>query len=145
MQLTKQTDFALRLLMLLSEHPEQRIPASAAARELDVSWHHLRKIVARLVRLGYVQSSRGRHGGLLLARAPEAIIIGQVVRDLEPTLRPVNCLEPRCPLLRRCRLKSMLGEAMEGFLSHLDGFTLAQSLDNPVDSGSPPARAHSPG
>ncbi|MEA5444461.1 Rrf2 family transcriptional regulator [Gammaproteobacteria bacterium AB-CW1] len=127
MQLTKQTDFALRLLMLLAERPGERLSASTAARELSVSWHHLRKIVARLNHLGHVTSVRGRNGGLVLARRPEEIRIGRIVREFEPVLQPVNCTEPRCPLLDRCRLRNALAEAMQHFLSHLDEMTLADA------------------
>ena len=131
MRLTRYTDYGLRTLIHLAAQKDGRL---IRIRDIvdcfDLSTDHVRKIVHQLSQLGYIETTRGKGGGMRLGRACEEINIGQVVRDLEPTLKPVECDEPRCRLTPNCELKSVLGEAMRAFTGVLDGYTLADIVAN---------------
>jgi Rrf2 family nitric oxide-sensitive transcriptional repressor len=98
-----------------------------------ISENHLMKVVHQLARLGYVETLRGKGGGMRLARAPEKIRVGAVVRDMEETLAPAECLDEArhsdCRLLPSCRLQGVLRDAQQAFLQHLDGYTLRDLLN----------------
>lgn len=131
MRLTRFTDYGLRTLIHLAAQKDDRL---VRIRDIvdcyDLSTDHVRKIVHQLSLLGYIETIRGKGGGMRLGRAREEINIGQVVRDLEPTLNPVECNEPRCRLTPDCELKRALGEAMSAFIHVLDGYTLADIVGN---------------
>ncbi len=126
MRLTRFTDYGLRTLIHLAAQKDDRL---IRIRDIvdcfNLSTDHVRKIVHQLSQLGYIETTRGKGGGMRLGRASEEINIGQVVRDLEPTLKPVECDEPRCRLTPNCELKSVQGEAMRAFTGVLDAYTLA--------------------
>jgi len=130
MQLTRYSDYALRVLMLLATSSVERVRIEDISRVLDVSENHLRKVANRLTTAGFVSGRRGRQGGLVLARPPEEINLGSLIRLLENTLTPVDCSTPPCRLFAGCRLRSVLGEAMQAFLQVLDGYTLADLVDD---------------
>ncbi|HXC60749.1 MAG TPA: Rrf2 family transcriptional regulator [Steroidobacteraceae bacterium] len=129
MKLTLYTDFGLRMLIALAVSPGERSTVSAVSGAYGISRHHLVKVVGRLAALGYVETLRGKGGGVRLARRPAQISIGQVVRDMEAELGVVECLEDdggHCVVAPACRLKSMLRDATGKFLAELDGYTLAE-------------------
>jgi Rrf2 family nitric oxide-sensitive transcriptional repressor len=128
MRLTRYTDYGLRTLIALALPTEQLQTVTSISQSYGISRHHLLKVVARLAELGYVQTLRGKGGGVRLARAPSAIVVGDVVRDLEVELGVVECLEASgggCVIAPACRLKGLLAEATQGFLGVLDQYTLA--------------------
>jgi Rrf2 family nitric oxide-sensitive transcriptional repressor len=132
MQLTQYTDFALRTLIALGVSPGERSTVSDVSRAYDISRHHLVKVVGRLAELGYVETVRGKGGGMRLARRPQHIGVGEVVRAMEAELGVVICLKDEgasgCVIAPACRLKSIMHDAMEKFLAELDRYTLADML-----------------
>ena len=127
MQLTLHTDYALRVLIYLNAHDEQTIPVSEIAARYGISHHHLMKVVQRLSQLGYVQATRGRNGGLRLAKPAASINVGSIVREIEPSLDMAECFNNdsnTCPISPACDLKRMLYEARSAFLAVLDGYHL---------------------
>lgn len=127
MQLTLYTDYGLRTLISLAIAPEQRQTVTSISNAYRISRNHLVKVVGRLAELGYVHATRGKGGGLRLARSPREIVIGQVVRELEGELGVVECLQKqggRCAIAPACRLKGLLAEAMAAWLAVLDSRTL---------------------
>lgn len=126
MQLTKFTDYALRVLILLAHEPRSTI--REIADTYRISENHLMKIVHTLGKAGYVETIRGKGGGLKLARSAERINIGDVVRTTEETLYAVECLSGNysgdCRLARACKLKSILRDAQNAFMRELDQYTL---------------------
>lgn len=96
----------------------------------NVSKNHLMKVVNKLVTLGYIQSTQGRGGGILLAIAPEEIIVGDIVRAMEPTLEPIDCEKNACTIRTACLLKGVLNEASQAFLKSLDNYTVANLIRN---------------
>lgn len=129
MQLSLHTDYALRVLMLLGGTGTQWTIDDIAAW-YGISRNHLAKVAQTLQAEGLVETQRGRGGGLRLARPPEEIVIGQVVRRLERFDGFVSCMGTGsdCTISGNCQLKPALAGALEAFLAHLDGFTLADHL-----------------
>lgn len=134
MRLTRHTDNALRALMYLAIHDESPARITDIARRMGMSEDHLAKVVARLASLGLVETIRGRVGGVRLARAPETIIVGNVVRATEDNLTLVECFDPatnRCPITPACALAPVLDEALRAFFAVLDAYTLADLCAKP--------------
>lgn len=128
MRLTRHTDYALRVLIYLGVRDDGLATIEEISRHYGISKNHLMKVVHRLGQLGYVRTLRGRMGGIALARAPAAIVVGEVVRATEDDLALVECFQPgnhACRIAPACRLKQALGEAIAAFMAVLDGVTLA--------------------
>jgi Rrf2 family nitric oxide-sensitive transcriptional repressor len=132
MRLLASTDFALRCLMVLAESPDHHLNTEEMARRLKISRHHLQKVVQDLAQGGFVETIRGAKGGVMLAKPAGEIQIGAVVRWFETDQAVVECFRAdggRCTLTPSCRLRGMLAGAEEGFLRHLDRFSLAACCD----------------
>lgn len=128
MRLTHFTDLSLRLLMFLAVKPNGLATIQEVAGRYGISRNHLMKVAQQLVKEGFVESVRGRGGGLRLKRLPSEIRVGDVVRATEDDFRMVECFEAgktSCTLLPACRLKGVLGEALAAYLGVLDQHTLA--------------------
>lgn len=128
MQLTRHTDYALRVLMYLALEPERLATISDIANAYDISRNHLVKVVHELAGHGFVKTFRGKGGGMQLARDADDICIGEVVRRMEGNLEIVNCTAPSCTILPGCLLQGVLYEARDAFLATLDGYTLEDLL-----------------
>lgn len=127
MQLTRYTDYSLRVLIYLAIHKEGLATIEEISEAYGISKAHLTKIVHQLGLAGYLETVRGRGGGLRLARPPEKIRIGDVVRETEETPL-VECFDPKtshCRIEPVCGLTAVLKEALQAFLRTLDGYTLA--------------------
>jgi len=133
MRLTAYTDFSLRVLMYLALHPDRRPTIAEIAGRYGISKAHLMKVVYQLGVMGYVETTRGKGGGLRLARRLEDMTVGEIVRRTEPDMALVTCFEagePTCVIAPACRLKGKLGEARAAFLKVLDDCTLAEVMGN---------------
>src|SRR5690606_38143770 len=131
MRLTAMTDFSMRLLMYLGNHPERLCTIAEIARVHGISEPHLMKITHRLAQAGWVETIRGKNGGMRLAHEPRNISLGAVVRDMENDLAVVECLSvvtSHCILAGQCGLTRIMQGALDKFLAHLDGYTLADLL-----------------
>ncbi len=124
MELLRSTDYTLRVLIYLALRPGRRATIGEIAADFQVSHNHLTKIVHRLAGLGYIATTRGKGGGMVLARDPDAISVGEVVRFAEKNLDMVECFHPRCPIVAGCRLRAVLLEARDAFLAVLDRHTI---------------------
>ncbi len=128
MRLTLYTDYSLRVLIYLAQNPDKLVTISELADFYRISRNHLVKVVHELGLSGYIHTTRGKHGGIRLARAPAQIVIGEVVRKTEPDFDLLECLNPsadRCVITNVCKLKSVLTDARDTFLGQLDKYTLA--------------------
>ncbi|ONG56088.1 Rrf2 family transcriptional regulator [Pseudoroseomonas deserti] len=133
MRLTLHTDYALRTLIYLGLRQERRVSIREIAEAHRISENHLVKVVHNLGRGGFIETTRGKGGGLRLARPPEAINVGAVVRFTEEDMALVACFQDPatgggCALIHACRLQGLLGEALAAFLAVLDGQSLADLL-----------------
>ncbi|HKK29882.1 MAG TPA: Rrf2 family transcriptional regulator [Alphaproteobacteria bacterium] len=126
MRLTKYTDYAMRVLLYLGTKPERMCSIAEIAGAYGVSQNHLMKVVSDLARAGFVISLRGRAGGIRLARPPDEINVGEVVRRMEDDFNLVDC--GNCPIAPACQLTCALREAVEAFLAVLDRYALADLL-----------------
>jgi len=134
MHLTRFTDNALRCLTHLALHPGETVTVGEIARRMALSEDHLVKVVQRLAHLGYVETLRGRGGGVRLIATPESINIGAVVRETEESFRLVECFDPgsnTCPIAPACTLALALDEALGAFHRVLDRYTLADLVKSP--------------
>jgi Rrf2 family nitric oxide-sensitive transcriptional repressor len=133
MRLTDYTDYALRILMHLGAHPGQIITSREISRVHGISHNHLTKIVHQLGQLGVLVNLRGRAGGIRLARPPEQIMLGSVIRMTEPDFQMVECFahDSSCVLAGRCKLKCLLSEATGAYFERLDKTPLSALLSLP--------------
>ncbi|QGY30702.1 nitric oxide-sensing transcriptional repressor NsrR [Pantoea cypripedii] len=126
MQLTSFTDYGLRALIYMATLPEgKQTNITEVTDTYGVSRNHMVKIINQLSRAGFVAATRGKNGGIRLGMAPEKIVIGDVVRKMEP-LQLVNCGE--CSITPACRLRKALNNAVQLFLDELDNYTLADLI-----------------
>ena len=134
MNLTKFTDFSLRMLIYLAVHEgEGPVPVADIAAAYDISQQHLVKVVQVLVREGYVETSRGRSGGVRLACPSKQINLGAVVRATED-LALLECFGAEtdaCAIRSACQLRGVLKRALQAFMAELDRYTLADITKRP--------------
>lgn len=131
MRLTRYTDYAMRVLLYLGARPERLCPIAEIARAYAISQNHLMKVVNDLVNAGYLESVRGRAGGVRLARPASEINVGALIRHTEDDFDLVCCGD--CVIAPACGLTGALDEALDAFLAVLDGYTLADLLDKRGD------------
>ncbi|MDD9175744.1 HTH-type transcriptional repressor NsrR [Aliivibrio finisterrensis] len=128
MQLTNFTDFGLRALIFLASLPEDELTSITVVTEaFGVSRNHMVKIINKLGQEGYVKTVRGKNGGICLGKPANQIIIGDVIRSIEP-LQVVNCAPEFCHITSACRLKGALAKAKQAFLDELDNYTIQDML-----------------
>jgi len=130
MRLSSYSDYALRILIYLAVQPDRLPTIAEIADHYGISKNHLMKVTHQLGIGGYVETVRGRGGGLRLGKSAEQIRVGDVVRFTEQDLAIVECMGAgnECRLTPSCKLKGMLGEALQAFLSVLDKYTLADII-----------------
>lgn len=143
MRLTKFSDYALRALLLAAGRPGERVTVNEAAQLYGISHMHLKKVVKFLSAEGYLDATRGHHGGFALAMPPAAINIGALIRKTEPDFGLVECFLPgnTCPITRSCGLAGIFNDGLAAFLAVLDRYTLADIMLAPKrfeDLSAPP-------
>ena len=159
MRLTNYSDYALRSLIYLAVRPEPPLLANISdiANSYGISKSHLTKIIHQLGQLGYIESVRGKNGGIRLARAPKDINLGVLIKQIEPDFDLVECFatpissddrhprstglpitlidetvgrSPGCVISPVCQLKSVFFEALTAFINVLERYTLADVINN---------------
>jgi Rrf2 family nitric oxide-sensitive transcriptional repressor len=132
MQLTRFTDYTLRVLIAVGVNREGGITIGDIAKRYGISKNHLMKVVQHLARRGYLDTVRGRGGGLSLAVDAGDINIGELVREVEGGFPIVPCFaggnDPGCAISPACVLRGVLSRALTAFLAVLDDYTLADLL-----------------
>jgi Rrf2 family nitric oxide-sensitive transcriptional repressor len=131
MRLSQHSDYAFRLLIFVA----LREPASATVGEIaarfDMSVTHLQKVAQTLAAHGYVETIRGRSGGVRLARGAHSVRLGDVAAITEPDFQIAPCMAPgesACPIYRPCVLRTALSRASDAFLAELNVWTLADLI-----------------
>jgi Rrf2 family transcriptional regulator, nitric oxide-sensitive transcriptional repressor len=128
MKLSLFTDYAFRLLIQVASMEPALVTLPSVAKSYGISHHHLTKIANELVRAGLIATTRGRNGGIQLAKPASEIVVGDVVRLCESSVPLVECFDRRnntCIITPHCTLKTMLGAAEHAFYAVLDQHTLA--------------------
>ena len=134
MRLTTFSDYTLRVLMFLGLNRDRLATIPEIAAAYAISENHLMKVVHQLARAGVIESVRGKGGGIRLARPPEEIRLGQIVRASEGNAAIVECLEEGggdCCIAPACKLKGVLARAFEALYDSLDQYTLADLVSAP--------------
>ncbi len=138
MQLNRFTDLGIRVLMYLGSIEGPSVTIARLAEDLQVSKNHLVKVVHFMAQQQWLLTSRGKSGGIALAKRPEDYAIGDVVRVLEQNSvngeRLINCQQPPCVLLPACGLPFILQQALEQFYQFLNQYNLADVVTQPVAS-----------
>ncbi len=138
MQLNRFTDLGIRVLMYLGSIEGPSVTIARLAEDLQVSKNHLVKVVHFMAQQQWLLTSRGKSGGIALAKRPEDYAIGDVVRVLEQNSvngeRLINCQQPPCVLLPACGLPFILQQVLEQFYQFLNQYNLADVVTQPVAS-----------
>ena len=133
-RLTVYTDYALRMLMYLALKDGELATITEVADKYGISRNHLMKVAYQLGAAGYVETVRGRGGGMRLGKDAAAIGLGEIVRHTEPDMALVPCFEAAdtsCVIRRCCVLQRALGEARHAFLDVLDDYSLSDLVERP--------------
>ena len=134
MHIRKNTDYALRTLMFLAcLKPAERSNISHISEVFNISKNHLMKVVHSLSQLGYLDTVRGKGGGIRLGRAASDINLGELIRELEPVHQMIDCSDGPCRFRGQCRLASVLHEAANTFVDVLSHYTLADLVENDIE------------
>jgi Rrf2 family nitric oxide-sensitive transcriptional repressor len=136
MRLTAYTDYSLRVLIFAAVHADRRVTIPEIAAAMDISRNHLMKIVHNLGLNGFLETSRGKNGGMKLARPADRISLGAVIRAMEPDFAIAPCLvedsgSQACVITPACRLKFAFRKAIEAFIKSFDEISLADITANP--------------
>jgi Rrf2 family transcriptional regulator, nitric oxide-sensitive transcriptional repressor len=132
MRLTTRTNLAMRTLMFCAVNEDTIVRKHAVALACGASENHLAQVINLLARAGFLKTIRGRSGGLMLARPPAQISVGQVFRVFESVLPFTDCAEQNsdCPLAGACRLQCVLATAVEAFYTRLDAVSLQELVQD---------------
>ena len=135
MRVTKFSDFALRILIFLEAQPKDRLTTIAELANIySISTNHVRVVVHKLGKLGYIDCIQGKGGGIKLKKDANSISVGDVIRNTENDFYVVECFNPDyetdCAIAKACKLKGVMREALNAFLSVLDQYTIADLTVN---------------
>ena len=133
MRLTTFTDYTIRVLIYAGLHPGELTTVAELAERYDISRNHLTKVIHYLGQRGYIETLRGKGGGIRLAAQPGEINLGALIRDTEKNSALVECFSPttcHCKITPACRLTGILVEAQEAFYQVLGKYTVADLIRN---------------
>lgn len=134
MRVTLHTDYAFRMLMLLAAEPDVTHTIEEVSRRFAISRNHLMKVTQTLVQAGFIESTRGRAGGIRLRKKATHINLGAVIRKTEDGFNLVECFDDKrntCGIVSACGLRGPMEEALDAFLAVLDRYTLADLVSKP--------------
>ena len=128
MQLSRFTDYAARVLIYAAMFPERLVTLHEISAFYDISQAHLRKVVHKLGKLGYLQTFRGKHGGVRLQRPAAEINVGQLVRQFEDDQHLIDCVGLQCVVLPACGLPGVFKRGQQAFYAELEKYSLADVI-----------------
>ena len=133
MQLTSFTDYGLRTLMYLSSRSEDTASVKEIAEYYGISRNHLVKVVHTLSQHGYIETTKGKGGGIRIAEGSQELRLGDLIMQLEPNMNMVECFDAKtntCRITSACQLKHCLFEATQNFINTMNKYTLADTVKN---------------
>ncbi len=135
MKITRFTDYGLRTLMYVAARSENIASVKEIAEHYGISRNHMVKVVHRLSQLGYIETTKGKGGGIKIAKGTENLRLGDLISQLEPNMHIVECFDVKtntCRITASCQLKHYLLEATQNFIATMNKYTLADTLQNKV-------------
>lgn len=130
MQLSRYSDYTLRVLLYLAVRPDERKTLAQISEFFNISIEHLRKVVHQLGKMGYIKTYQGKGGGIELAGKPEMINVGEILERLEGERPVIDCEGIDCRLSNICSLSNALGRAQRAFFDTLSEYTLADLISH---------------
>lgn len=133
MQLTRFTDYGLRALIYVTAKNGQIASVKEISEQHGISRNHLVKVVHRLSQLGYIETTKGKGGGIKIAKDAEKLRLGDLIKQLEPNMNMVECFDAKtntCRITGSCQLKHYLFEATQNFINTMNKYTLADTVQN---------------
>lgn len=133
MQITRFTDYGLRTLMYVAARSENIASVKEVSEHYGISRNHLVKVVHRLSQLGYIETTKGKGGGIKIAKGTEKLRLGELIKQLEPNMNMVECFDAKtntCRITGSCQLKHYLFEATQSFINTMNKYTLADTVQN---------------
>lgn len=133
MQLTRYTDYSLRVLIYLTVNSDRKITIKEISSSFKISKNHLVKVVHKLSTLGYLETVPGAKGGISLAKHPSKINLSDVIQKMEPSFHMAECFNPngKCTISPICELQSVLATALNAFIKAISHYTLADITKKP--------------
>lgn len=130
--ITSFTDYGLRTLMYVATRSEHTTSVKEIAEHYGISRNHLVKVVHRLSQLGYIETTKGKGGGIKIAKDTEKLRLGDLIEQLEPNMNTVECFAKTntCRITGSCQLKHYLFEATQNFINTMNKYTLADTVQN---------------
>lgn len=133
MRLTLHTDYALRVLVHVGLKAGELVTINEIAEVYGISKNHLTKVVHQLGRAGYLDTVRGKYGGVRLLKDPRDIALGEFIRRTEDDFALARCMrcgsgDDECRLGRSCVARGALTEALDSFFLTLNRYTLADMI-----------------
>lgn len=128
------SDYSLRVLMYLTGTRDRLATISEISRAYGISENHLMKVVHQLGKAGYIETVRGKGGGMRLAQEPQDILVGEVFRRTENDCQLVDCMSPHstCRIRGSCRAKNVMGEALAAMFAVMNRYSIADMVDRPA-------------
>ena len=131
MRLTKFTDNSLRVIIYVSANGDRKVNISEIAEACAIPRNHLTKVIHSMAVKGLITTTRGKGGGISMARPPNQLKVGEIIRAMEGTEEIINCETPKCPMARLCELRSILHKGQNAFFTAMDEYTVADLIDQP--------------
>ncbi len=128
MQLTQFTDLGIRVLLYLTQSRDEPIKIVEIAEQFQVPRNHLIKVVNRLAKLGWVQTTRGPKGGMRLGVKPESLTMADIIMELEGSRELIDCSKYHCQLRTGCQVKHILDVGLKAFYDSMRQYTLADAV-----------------
>lgn len=133
MNISSKGKYGLRALCDMAQHESGGAVAIASiAKRQNISEGYLEQIMAKLKKAGIVRGVRGPKGGYILAKNPEELTCGEILRVLEGDKEPVECagLDGSCPDKAGCATKKLWKKINDNYNEIMDAATLASLIDN---------------
>ncbi|MAS87824.1 MAG: BadM/Rrf2 family transcriptional regulator [Micavibrio sp.] len=131
MQLTSFTDYGLRVLMYLAANPDRLSSVKEVSDHFGISRNHLVKVVHRLSQLEYIETTKGKGGGIRIVKDTDKLRLGDLIKILEPNMSLVECFDPStnsCKITNMCQLKHYLFEGSQSFVATMNKYSLADTV-----------------
>ncbi len=131
MWLSTKTRYGLKAIYEIGMHEKSPIALNTIASKHEISLSYLEQIIALLKKDGLIRSTRGPHGGYSLAKPPEKIYVGDIIRALEGSYAPTECVEENdlCNLRTSCVTHYVYKKINDSITEVVDHMTLKDLMD----------------